>query len=95
MGLKDLYDEPEYPVGSVSSRMKPKNISMPEEWWRSMAIHNPWMFDWYARDMNREQVKLFVELLDDVIEDRMEGEKIADQQKEQAEEVRESLVEHL
>lgn len=96
MGLKDLVDQPEYPVGSVDSRMKPKNIKASEEFWQTIAAHHPHMF-YFAADLNtkRSQLKLFVKLLDNVIQDNIPGDDISDQQIREAEEVRDQIVEYL
>lgn len=96
MGLNDLVDQPEYPVGSVSSRMKPKNVEANEEFWETIAVHHPHMLH-FAADYNtkRSQIKLFIELLDRVIQNEVSGIKASDSQKREAENVREDLVDYL
>lgn len=96
MGLLDLVDEPEVPIGSVSSRMKAKNIELSREWWlHNVAAHNPHLLVWDMDRIKREQIKLYIELLDEAIQDEVGGVKMSDDAIENCKLVREDLIEYL
>jgi len=86
----------DYPIGEVTSRKKAENITGPRSWWiRQVASHNPVLLRTLAVHATREEIKRFIEMLDLVIEDEVDGIIMSDEQIEQARKQRESLLDKL
>lgn len=95
MGLDDLTKNRAMQVGDVKSSMDPEQIEMTEEFWETMACHHPYMLHWDARSQSEKQIRYFLMLLDKVIQNDIEGTKVTDSQKREAEDAREELLDYL
>lgn len=96
MGLDDLIDEnteDRYPVGSVSSRMNPQSLSLNRFGWTWVIAHNPDDASLIARNTTAEGAKLVISIIDDLLEDEINGLKIRDVTKEEFKRIRENIIE--
>lgn len=100
MGLDDLLDDVEqYPVGSVSSRMKGENIPVTDDAWVQILCHNPSVaysvltFSSFSETPSKESVaRKFVELLDKVVQDEVPGTSVSDKERDHAEQQRDEII---
>lgn len=93
MALDDITKQEKYPIGEVSSDRK--SISFDDDWWEAMALHYPHMFVWHPDNMKEGEIKLLISHLDDVILGEIKGTKVSEQQKREAKNAREELLEAL
>lgn len=94
MGLDDLVKERAYEVGEVNVD-RPRTMNLTDEWWRTMAAHFPHMLFYDAQHFTDKQIKWYISLLDEVIQDEMYGMSSSDSQIDEARRARERLLEYL
>lgn len=100
MGLDDLLDDVEqYPVGSVSSRMKGENIPVSDDAWVQILCYNPSVaytvlaFSSFGDTPSQQSVsKKLVQLLDKVVQDEVPGTSISDKERDHAEQQRDEII---
>lgn len=81
MGLDELTND----VGMVSSRRDIDNYTLPKSEWKWLIMHDPFYADMWCDGDNPEEIRMWVELIDDLIEN---GHKRGDPTDDQVEELR-------
>lgn len=100
MALDDLLEDVEqYPVGSVNSRMKGENIPVSDKAWLHILCHTPETaytvitFSSVSRSKDEESMaRKFVSLLDQIIQDDIDGMKVSDEERDRAERQRDEII---
>lgn len=92
MGLDDVVKDRAYKVGEVKVD-RPRTMKLPREWWETVATSYPSMLHYKADKFTEKQTLWFIRLLDEVIQDEVDGWKISEEQKREARKARETLVE--
>jgi len=99
MSLDDLVPEDKkdsqpdkYAVGEVNSRKKPENVTSTVDWGLEIAAWSPNMFQMFARGRKNSEIKLFIELLDTIIQEEYDRVEVTDEMEREARNTREQLV---
>lgn len=94
MGLDDLMDDVEtHPVGSVNSRKNSKNMEFRESSWKEVLTYYPYAGEVLSRYADDSDVRKIVSMMDDVLQNGLEGHKLSDDELQRIEDARDSLVE--
>jgi hypothetical protein len=95
MGLDDLIEDARgnrYPVGEVSSRMKPSSIGLSRFGWAWIIAHYPEAAGMIARNTSEEGAKLVINIIDDLLEDEVHGLQVRESSKEEFKRIREGII---
>lgn len=95
MTLDDIIKNRTMGVGDVKSQMGPEDVEMTEQFWEVIAIYHPHLLTWDSREFSNEQIRYLIMVLDRAIEDKVDTHSITRENKEEAERVREELLELL
>lgn len=93
MGLDDFKTQTEPDIGSISTRKKPSNMMLSNRTWRQILVTYPDLAFLVANEGEEAQTKCVIQLLDNMIQDGVQGEVISDDRKEEIKEVRSQIVE--
>jgi len=92
MGLDSFKTEKDYPIGSVKSRKKVSNIKLEKSAWKYFAAHEPQWIQMFCHDLERSECKALVGLMDEILEDGVEGTKLSDEHLEELESCRDEII---
>jgi hypothetical protein len=96
MGLDDFTSEDEYAQGEVKTRKKPENISVEEDEWKWLIIHDPHWAAQLGCQMSLKDAKCMAQMMDEVLAgDETPYGAASDSQKEAIEEQRKELIEYI
>lgn len=96
MALDDFNTGDEYSEGNVTTRKKPKNISIKENEWKWLIINEPSWASAFGKQLDIKEAKCFVQMMDDVLG----GEKTpygtpSEDKKEEIRNYRSKLIDHI
>jgi hypothetical protein len=92
MALEDFKTEKEYPIGSVKSRKKVENIKLNKAQWKHFAGYEPDWVSMFAADLEKTECKALVGLMDEIIEEGIEGVNLSDEELDRIEEERDNII---
>lgn len=93
MGLKDTIDiDEKYPMGEVTSKKDPRDLSFDEEEWLNVLAVQPTLATYFMTTEDEQGMRQAVRLLGKVAQDNVTGVKVADDKMRIAEETREEII---
>jgi len=98
MGLESFTteDEEEESGNTISTRKKLENVSMDRWFWEILVTSHPGVIESASSFTNDSSSKAMVLLIDEALDDEIEGIEVSDDHAEELEEIREEIVEeHL
>lgn len=95
MGLEDFKSEDEYSIGSISTRKKVKNVKLDKRHWEHLLWHDPHWASFFGHKMDEQSIKAVVQLMDEIIEEGVEGVARNEEKEQEIEEERDKVVEEF
>jgi len=93
-GIDDLIDEEKKDVErTISSRMDPRNIEVPEKAWKEILAVNPFDFLTIAVRVEENEAKALVSMMDDALEDGIDGWNLHEDQLDEIREAKQEIME--
>lgn len=90
-GLRDL----DTGIGSVSSPCDVKGRTLSEREWKWIALHQPHLITYVADREDPNDVRMWVELFDDILENGVTGAKVSDEEREAIKNQRVDLIDDV
>lgn len=92
-GIDDLIDNEKLdPDRSINSRKNPENIDVPERAWKELLAQNPYSFYTIAVDIEENEAKCLVSMIDEALENGIEGWNLSDEQIENMKEAKQDIM---
>lgn len=91
MGLNDIA----HGIGEVTSRRDIENFTASESQWKWLLAHDPYWASTFVDYSEPEEIKMFVELFDDILLNGPEEGDLSESQRDEIEQIRKELVDEL
>lgn len=82
-------------VGEVSSIRKIENYSISKDEWKFILLHSPATASYLGHGGDKEEIRMWIEILDEILLEGVDGVKVSEDEKEKVEYEREKLAEEL
>lgn len=95
MGLESFTteDEEEESSNTISTRKKLENVNMDRRFWELLVTSNPGVLLNASGKTNESSSKAMVQLIDEAMENEIDGVEVSEEEIEELEEIREQIVE--
>lgn len=91
MGLNELIGD----NTPITSRRKVENHTMSKHKWKWVICHDPSLLSYITQHSEGEELKMWINLIDDILDNGVKGVKVGVEQKEDLENEKERLMEKI